>query len=143
MSTRCGDIDPGVLAYLVREHGYDAAQLEALIDHRSGMLGISGLSGDMRELYAAAASTVHSGADAQLAIAMFCSSVRKQIAAMAVVLGGVDQLVFTGGIGENDAATRTLICEGLETLGIHKAVVRVMPTKEEEQIAWQTSCLTA
>ena len=142
MSTRCGDIDPGVLAYVVREHGYDAAQLEALIDQRSGLLGISGLSGDMRELHAAAASTSESGADARLAIAMFCASVRKQIAAMAVVLGGVDLLVFTGGIGENDASTRAFICEGLEVLGIHKAMTRVSPAQEEEQIAWRTWQLT-
>ena len=139
MGTRCGDIDPGVLAYVVREHGYDAAQLEALIDQRSGMLGISGLSGDLRELNTAAASTSASGDDTRLAIAMFCASVRKQIAAMAAVLGGVDLLVFTGGIGENDASTRAFICEGLDALGIHNACVRVMPAKEEEQIAWQTS----
>ena len=141
MGTRCGDIDPGVLAYVVREHGYDAAQLEALIDQRSGMLGISGLSGDLRELTADAASATASSDDARLAIAMFCASVRKQIAAMAAVLGGVDLLVFTGGIGENDASTRAFICEGLEALGIRQASVRVMPAKEEEQIAWQTSRL--
>ncbi len=142
MSTRCGDIDPGVLAYVVREHGYNATQLETLIDQRSGMLGISGLSGDMRELHAAAASTAVSGANARLAITMFCVSVRKQIAAMAVVLGGVDLLVFTGGIGENDASTRAFICEGLEVLGIHKAMTRVSPAQEEEQIAWRTWQLT-
>jgi len=136
MGTRCGDIDPGVLAYVVREHGYDAARLEALIDQRSGMLGISGLSGDLRELHAAAAANPASADDARLAIAMFCTSVRKQIAAMAAVLGGVDLLVFTGGIGENDASARALICQGLEALGIHQASVRVMSTKEEEQIAW-------
>lgn len=142
MSTRCGDIDPGVLAYLVREHGYDAAQLEALIDQRSGMLGISELSGDLRELNAAAASTSASGDDARLAITMFCTSVRKQIAAMMTVLGGVDQLVFTGGIGENDVSTRDVICEGLKVLGIHKAMTRVLPAQEEEQIAWRTWQLT-
>ncbi|MEO6081378.1 MAG: acetate kinase [Steroidobacteraceae bacterium] len=141
MSTRCGDIDPGVLAYVVREHGYDAAALEALIDQRSGMLGISGLSGDLREL-TAAASTSASSVDARLAITMFCSSVRKQIGAMAVVLGGVDLLVFTGGIGENDASTRAFICEGLEVVGIHKAMTRVLPAQEEEQIAWRTWQLT-
>jgi acetate kinase len=133
MSTRCGDIDPGLLEYLVRELRYDAAQLEALIDHRSGMYGISGLSGDMRELRAVAASN----ADARLAIAMFCCSVRKHIAAMAAALGGVDTLVFTGGIGENDAATRASICEGLDGLGIRTDAtgVRVMPSQEDEQIA--------
>ena len=139
MSTRCGDIDPGVLAYVVREHGYDAAQLEALIDQRSGMLGISGLSGDLRELITAADSTSASSADARLAITMFCSSVRKQFAAMAAVLGGVDLLIFTGGIGENDPSTRASIFEGLEALGIQQACVRVMPAKEEEQIAWHTA----
>ncbi len=139
MSTRCGDIDPGVLAYVVREHGYDAARLEAMIDQHSGMLGISGLSGDLRALNTAAASTSDSADDARLAITMFCASVRKQIAAMAAVLGGVDLLVFTGGIGENDASARALICKGLEALGIHQTSVRVMSTKEEEQIAWQTS----
>jgi acetate kinase len=142
MSTRCGDIDPGVLAYVVREHGYNAAQLEALIDQRSGMLGISGLSGDLRELIAAAASTSSSGDDARLAITMFCSSVRKQIAAMVTVLEGVDLLVFTGGIGENDGSTRGFICEGLEVLGIHKAMTRVLPAQEEEQIARRTWQLT-
>jgi acetate kinase len=142
MSTRCGDIDPGVLAYLVREHGYGAAQLESVIDQRSGMLGISGLSGDLRELVAAAASTSSSGDDARLAITMFCSSVRKQIAAMMTVLEGVDLLVFTGGIGENDGSTRGFICEGLEVLGIHKATTRALPAQEEEQIAWRTWQLT-
>ncbi len=142
MSTRCGDIDPGVLAYVVREHGYDAAQLEALIDQRSGMLGISGFSGDMRELHIAAASTTPSGADARLAIAMFCASVRKQIAAMATVLGGVDLLVFTGGIGEKDASTRASICKGLDGLGMRAEAIRVMPAQEEEHIAWRTWQLT-
>ena len=142
MSTRCGDIDPGVLAYVVREHGYDAAQLEALIDQRSGLLGISSFSGDMRELHIAAASTTPSGADARLAIAMFCASVRKQIAAMATVLGGVDLLVFTGGIGEKDASTRASICKGLVGLGMRAEAIRVMPAQEEEHIAWRTWQLT-
>jgi len=142
MSTRCGDIDPGVLAYLVREQGYDAPQLESLIDQRSGMLGISGLSGDLRVLRTAATSTSSSGADARLAIAMFCASVRKQIAAMAAVLGGVDLLVFTGGIGENDATARASVCEGLGGLGIRAAATRVMPPQEEEQIAWRSWQLT-
>ncbi len=160
MSTRCGDLDPGVLSYVVRELDYDAAQLGAMIDQQSGLRGISGISGDMRELRAAAASNE----EARLAIAMFCYSVRKQIAAMAVVLGGVDLLVFTGGIGENDATTRASICEGLDALGIpaqsvsaaqraqsarepasdavgpseSHGVPRVMPSQENEQIARHT-----
>ncbi len=140
MSTRCGDLDPGVLAYVVREHGYTAPQLEALIDARSGMLGISGVSGDVRILHADAGSESRTSADSRLAIAMFCSSVRKQIAAMMVVLGGLDLLVFTGGIGEHDAIVRGTISDGLTALGIRDvaAVVRVMAAQEEEQIAWQS-----
>ena len=140
MSTRCGDMDPGVLAFLVRECGYDPEKFEALIDHRSGMMGVSGVSGDMRKLRSAAGSNP----DAALAIAMFCYSIRKQIAAMAAVLGGVDALVFTGGIGENDAATRVSICEGLKGIGIlsGQASVQVMPANEDEQIALHTWHLT-
>ena len=144
MSTRCGDIDPGVLVHVAREFGYDATQLEALVDTRSGLLGVSGISDDMRALRTAAAAS----ADARLAIAMFCYSVRKQIGAMATVLGGLDLLVFTGGIGEHDAATRIDICAGLQSLGIRgesdtavpRSNVRVLPAQEGEQIArhsWQ------
>ena len=140
MSTRCGDLDPGVFAYVMREHGYTAAQLESLVDARSGMLGISGVSGDMRALHADAASESVTSADARLAIAMFCTSVRKQIAAMMVVLGGLDLLVFTGGIGEHDAVARATISDGLSALGVRDvvAVVRVMPAQEEQEIAWQS-----
>ena len=106
------------------------------------MFGISCFSGDLRELNAVAASTSSSSDDARLAIAMFCASVRKKIAAMAAVLGGVDRLVFTGGIGENDLSTRASICKGLEALGIHAEAIRVMPAQEEEQIAWRTWQLT-
>ena len=114
MGTRSGDLDPGVLVYLMRAKKFDAARLEAMIDQRSGLLGISGLSGDMRRLHEAAASN-H---DARLAIAMFCYSVRKQVAAMIAVLGGLDRLVFTGGIGENDALVRAEICAGLAWVGL-------------------------
>ncbi|MEO5624697.1 MAG: hypothetical protein ABIQ70_01655 [Dokdonella sp.] len=146
MSTRCGDIDPGVLAYAVRELHYNATELEAMIDQRSGLQGISGLSGDMRVLRAAAPGN----ADARLAIAMFCYSVRKQIGAMAAALGGIDLLIFTGGIGENDAASRASICEGLISLGIGVdtlasingaedertgCAVRALPAQEDQQIA--------
>lgn len=145
MGTRCGDLDPGVLVYLAREQRFDAAQLETLIDHRCGLLGISGISSDMRRLHAAAANN----ADARLAIEMFCHALRKQVAAMAVALGGIDLLVFTGGIGENDAAVRASVCAGLSWLGISQSSgaaascqVRVLPTQEEQQIAihaWRLS----
>ena len=149
MGTRSGDIDPGVLVYLMREKKFDATMLEALIDQHSGLLGISGLSGDMRRLHEAAASN----RDARLAVEMFCMSVRKQIAAMIAVLGGLDMLVFTGGIGENDAQLRAAICSGLSWIGVSlddsrnrsasnpvsdgpsRCQVLVLPSQEDEQIA--------
>lgn len=136
MSTRCGDIDPGVLVYLLREFGYDAAGVDTMIHRESGMLGVSGVSGDMRELRLA----VPHNPEARLAIAMFCQSVRKQIAAMASVLGGADLLVFTGGIGENDAQARASICEGMAGIGINSIIT--LPSDEAQTIAWHTHELT-
>ena len=152
MGTRSGDLDPGVLVYLMREKKFDAAMLEDLIDHRSGLLGISGVGSDMRRLHEAASSN----GDARLAIEMFCYSVRKQIAAMIAVLGGVDLIVFTGGIGENDEAVRATICGGLSWIGISldearnrsttnpisdpasRCSVLVLSSQEDEQIARHT-----
>ena len=157
MGTRSGDLDPGVLVYLLREKKFDAARLQALLDRRSGLLGISGVSGDMRRLHEAAASNP----DARLAIEMFCVSVRKQIAAMIVVLGGLDMLVFTGGIGENDAPVRAAICSGLSWLGVSlddsrnraasnpihdgasRCPVNVLAAQEDEQIARHAWALLA
>jgi acetate kinase len=149
MGTRPGDLDPGVLIYLLREKKLDAAQLEELLDHRSGMLGISGISSDMRSLHERAPVN----ADARLAIDMFCYSVRKQIAAMIAAMDGADMIVFTGGIGENDPAIRAEICDGLSWLGVildaprnriadnpindaaSRCFVRVLPSQEDAQIA--------
>jgi acetate kinase len=128
MATRSGDLDPGLLVYLTREHGLDAARLEAAIDREGGMAGVSGLSGDMRQLREAKGD-----AEAGLAIRMFVYSVRKQIAAMAAALEGLDLLVFTGGIGENDAQTRGEIRAGLAWMG--EVRVEVLPANEDEQIA--------
>jgi acetate kinase len=140
MGTRAGDLDPGVLIYLAREREYDTAALEQLVDHEAGLLGISGLSGDMRALHAAAGN-----ADAQLAIAMFCLSAAKQIAGMAVALNGVDMIVFTGGIGEHDAAMREAICDRLAWMGVGPAgpgcQVLVLPSQEDEQIARHSASL--
>ena len=102
MGTRSGDLDPGVLVYLMREKKFTATLVEELVDHRSGLLGLSGIDSDMRRLHQAAASN----ADARLAIDMFCYSVRKQIAGMIAALDGIDAIVFAGGIGENDAEIR-------------------------------------
>ena len=114
MDTRSGDLDPCVLVYLMREKKFDAAVLKELIDRHSGVLGISAIDGDMRRLHKAASSN----ADARLAIQMFCYSVRKQVAAMIAALDGVDLVVFTGGIGENDEEVRATICCGLSWIGV-------------------------
>jgi acetate kinase len=149
MGSRSGDLDPGVLVYLMREQKFDAVMLEDLIDHRSGLTGISGIGSDMRRLHDAASSNP----DARLAIDMFCYSVRKQIAAMMAALGGVDLVVFTGGIGENDGNVRASICAGLSWAGVSldaidnhanvsngpAARVLVLPSQEDDQIARHTS----
>ena len=114
MGSRCGDIDPGLLIYLMREKNVDCDALENLINHESGLLGVSGLSNDMRVLRQAA----DNNANVQLAIDLFCSLVSKQIAAMASVLNGVDALIFTGGIGQNDGLTRVSICGKLAFMGL-------------------------
>jgi acetate kinase len=149
MGTRSGDLDPGVLVYLMREKKFDAARIEELVDHRSGLLGISELASDMRQLRQAAPSN----AAARLAVEMFCYSVRKQVAAMIAALDGIDLLVFTGGIGEHDSETRSTICAGLSWIGLSldqarnryaqnpisaaasRCLVRVLVSQEDEQIA--------
>jgi acetate kinase len=155
MGTRSGDLDPGVLVYLLREKKFDAAMLEELVDHRSGLFGISGVGSDMRRLHKAASSN----ADAQLAILMFCYSVGKQLAAMIAALDGVDLIVFTGGIGENDWEARAAICGRLSWIGVSldparsrsgenpisdpgsRCAVYVLPSQEEEQIGRHTWAL--
>jgi acetate kinase len=137
MGSRTGDLDPGVLLYLLREKGLDAAALEALVDQQSGLLGISGVSADMRTLHLAA----RENADARLAIDLFCYSVRKQVAAMAAAIGGIDMLVFTGGIGENDERIRSSICKDLQWAGAFS--VRVIASQEDEQIARETVAVLA
>jgi acetate kinase len=133
MGTRSGDLDPGVLVYLMRARRLDADALEALVNREAGLRGVSRLSGDMRQLRAAAAAGGEGSADAALAVAMFCQGVRKQVAAMAASLGGIDALVFTGGIGENDGATRDAIAHGLAWMG--RFDVKALPSQEDAQIA--------
>jgi acetate kinase len=113
MSTRPGDLDPGALLYLLRMLGGNAAKLEALLDKESGLLGVSGLSGDMRQLHQAADNP-----RAQCAIEIFCRSAAKAVGAFVTILGGLDLLIFTGGIGEHDAKVREKICAALEPLGV-------------------------
>lgn len=130
MATRTGDVDPGVLLYLLRERRLDAAALAELVDHASGMLGISALSGDMRRLRAAAADD---DAAAALAISVFERSVSKGIAAMTASLGGVDTVVLTGGIGENDAALGAAVRRDLAWIAALD--VQTIPSREDEEIA--------
>jgi acetate kinase len=132
MGTRTGDLDPGIILHLLRQEGATAASVEAIVIKGSGLLGISGLSSDMRALRAAAAEP-----DADLAIRMFSRSVAKQIAAMMTALGGADMLVFTGGIGEHDGETRDAIMADLAWTGTGGAsfAVATLPSGEEQQIA--------
>jgi acetate kinase len=115
MGTRSGSIDPGILTYLLRETGIGGQEIDDILNQRSGLLGISGISSDMREVEAAAQS---GNERAQLAFDMFVHRLRKGIADMAAVLGGADVLVFTAGIGENSSAVRAGACSGLHFLGI-------------------------
>lgn len=135
MGTRCGDLDPGVLLFLMRNGYRDAQKLEDLCDHRSGLLGVSGLSNDTRELEQARPSN----ANADLALRMFSYQVRKAIAAMGAALGGLDLLVFTGGIGEHAEEIRSEITAGLSFLG--KFEIKVLPAQEDLQIAKITANL--
>jgi len=121
MGTRCGDADPGVLLYLMRR-GMGAEALENLVDHESGLKGVSGRSSDVRELR-----------EGELALRMFVYQVKKAVAGMAAVLGGVDLLVFTGGIGEHSAGVRDGVCGGLEFLGQFE--VKAMASQEDLQIS--------
>jgi acetate kinase len=153
MGTRCGSIDPGVLLYLMDERGMDARALEDLIYKRSGLLGVSGISADMRVLR-------NSGEPkAREAIDLFIYRIVREIGSLAAALGGLDGLVFTGGIGQNDTATRSEVVAGCGWLGatldedanenheeriegVHsKLPIWVLPTDEERVIARHTSSL--
>jgi acetate kinase len=114
MGTRSGDVDPGVLLYLIREKKMSAKEVDALLNKESGLLGISGKTADVRVLQGEALRDAH----AAEALDVFCYRAKKYIGAYAAALGGLDVLVFTGGIGEHAAQIRRRICEGLEFLGI-------------------------
>lgn len=156
MGTRCGDIDAGALTYLMDKEGLDAKGLSDLINKRSGVWGLSGISSDMREIEAAVAE---GDKRATLALKVYNYRIKKYIGAYAAVLGGLDILVFTGGVGENQWATRQAVCENMEYMGIKldaqkndgmrgeemvistpdsKVTVIVVPTDEEFMIAEDT-----
>jgi acetate kinase len=157
MGTRGGDIDPGVAIYFLRNHGYNADQLDDLFNRRSGLLGLSETTSDMQKLLAARATD----ARAADAVDLFCYTARKKIAAAAAALGGLQTLVFSGGIGEHAPQVRAEICERLAFIGVKldeklnaanaavislegsPCTVRVIATDEESVIAEATQRLLA
>jgi acetate kinase len=116
MGTRGGDIDPSVLEFLAHKEGMSLSEIDALLNKQSGLLGLSGLTNDMRDLLAE--EREHQDRRAKLAIDIFCLRVKKYIGAYLAEMGGADAIVFTGGIGENATPVRQRICSGLEFLGI-------------------------
>jgi acetate kinase len=155
MTTRPGEIDPGLILWLMRERGMDADAIEALLYRRSGLLGVSGLSGDMRELLAS------SDPGAREAVDLFVYRAARELGSLAAAAGGLDAFVFTGGIGERSAPIRKAICRASRWLGIEiddeanaggtgrisatdSAVsVWVVPTDEERMIARHTAATIA
>jgi len=160
MGTRCGSIDPAIIPFLMDKTGMNAQEIDAYMNKQSGMLGISGVSSDFRDLAAAAKQ---GNARAALARKMFCYKVRQYIGAYAATLGGVDAIVMTAGVAENDGYIREMILQGLEYLGMDmdwefnlscpratdleitkptsKVHVYVIPTDEEMTIARDTAAL--
>ena len=158
MGTRSGSIDPSVISFLVEQHGYTIEQVDELLNKKSGVLGISGVSSDFRDVLAA---SEEGNKRATLALEIFYYKVRTQIAAYAGAMGGVDAIVFTAGIGENSSITRKEILKGLEFFGFtindeknsirgeiqeisnedSKVKVYVIPTNEELMIARDTAKL--
>lgn len=158
MGTRCGDLDPAILTFLMQNEGLDAKSLDNLLNKKSGVLGISGVSSDFRDIENAAAE---GNKRAQLALEIFDTRVKKYIAAYAALMGGVDAVIFTAGLGENSATNRKEICRGLDFMGVAVDVdknsirgkeaivspenarvkVMVIPTNEELMIARDTKTL--
>ncbi len=150
MSTRSGDLDPGIIVYLLRNKQMNAEAIESLLNRQSGLAAISGDRADMRELQASAEL---GDSRAQLAIQVFSGAIQKTIGAFAAALGGLDLLIFTGGIGEHDFKLRARVCADLGFMGIRldsernqrngpvisedgaECEVRVMPSQEDLQIA--------
>ncbi|MEW5858276.1 MAG: acetate kinase [Cyanobacteriota bacterium] len=115
MGTRSGSVDPGILIYWLRQEGYDADKLDEMLNRTSGLKGISGLSGDMRHIQSA---VVEGNQRAQLALDIYIHSLCRHIGAMLAALGGLDALVFTGGVGENQTMVRDAACKAFEFLGL-------------------------
>jgi acetate kinase len=152
MSTRSGDLDPGVILFLLQQNKMTPAAIKEMLNRQSGLIGVSGSTDDMRDLL----KVKEVDDSAKQAIELFCYQARKYIGTLSVVLGGLDSLVFTGGIGEHSSEIRSRICAGLEFLGIrvdeeknsrHAAIIspesgqveiRIIKTNEELMIARHT-----
>jgi acetate kinase len=132
MGTRSGDLDPGVILYLLRNDKLDADRLEDLLNHQSGLIALSSGESDVKTLEERARANDR---NARLALDVFAVSVRKTIGAYMALLGGVDLLVFTGGIGEHSDSVRSAATNGLEVLGLTADKIQIVPTQEERQIA--------
>lgn len=132
MGTRSGSIDPGILTYLMRQHRHSVEELEQLLNAKSGLLGISGISGDMREIE----SAMKQGHErARLAFEVFLHRLRRGIGAMVAVLGGMDALIFTAGIGENSSEVRASACESLGYLGLKLDARKNVSSAEDREIS--------
>ena len=160
MGTRCGDIDPAIPGYIMKKAGMTMAEVDNMMNKKSGVLGISGVSSDFRDIEEAAKG---GNERAQLALDMFSYEVRKYIGAYVAIMGGVDAIVFTAGLGENSPSMRGMICNGLEYLGTRiddsrnairgkaqeisvegsKVKIFVIPTNEELVIARDTRDICA
>ena len=132
MGTRSGDLDPGILLYLLRNEKLDADKLEDLLNHQSGLSGLSSGESDVKTLEERARAN---DPKARLALDVFALSIRKMIGAYMALLGGVDLLVFTGGIGEHSDYIRSKATAGLERLGLTADKIQIVPAGEEQQIA--------
>lgn len=158
MGTRVGDVDPGALTYLMTKHNLSASDIQRIINKESGMAGLTGISSDMREIEAA----VNAGNErAKLGLDMYVQRITKYIGAYAAEMGGVDIIVFTGGVGENQTGLRADVCKPLAFMGVEidleankvrgeeavisaagsKVTVVVVPTDEELMIARDTAAL--
>lgn len=156
MGTRCGDVDPGAIPFIMEKENLDAAGLSALINKKSGVAGLSGVSSDMREIEAAVAA---GDPKATMALNVYNYRIKKYIGAYAAAMGGCDILVWTGGVGENQWGTRRVVCEDMEYMGMKldveknegmrgeemvistpdsKVTIIVVPTDEEYMIASDT-----
>ena len=130
MGTRCGSIDPGILVYLIRHRGATAEDLDEIMNQKSGLLGVSGISGDMRKIEAAIGN---GNSRAQLAFDIYAHRLLRELGAMLAVLGGVDAIIFTGGVGENSAQLRECVSGNLGFLGLRlDAAMNARPSGDQD-----------